>query len=137
MGMYTAIKVKAKIKSPFLEATKNVLKERDFSIFLPLLSSEDQTKLQSYINTDRHEHVFSCVGHSIFSSYEAIPGLVWDLEVEGPSRLEGDVLYVHGSLKNYDQVIQKFVGEILPLISEEIISAEAWYEEGDEPWSLV
>ena len=131
MGMYTGMKVQAVIKNEYVDAMKKVLEDHDFVHLLPVIPQDQVLTLKSYMSLSRHDHVFSLVGSGKFDGYET--GEYWNLEEEGGSRMDGNVLYAFASLKNYDDVIEQFVQTILPIIASNIVLAESWYEESSKP----
>lgn len=133
MGMYTGLKVKAVLKNKFVSPMKKVIENGKFSFLESSMTESELNILKEYTQVERHNHVMSLVGQGTFNNYKNLNQENWDLEGDGPSRVEGNVLLIHGSLKNYDSVIDRFIQDILPIICEKIVYAQSWYEESDTP----
>lgn len=135
MGMYTGYKAQATLKNKFNSIMKDVIKNQDLSLLKPFLNKEENQVLDNFLSLERSSQIFSVVGDTTFNSFDT--NLSWDLEEDGPTRVDGETLFVFSSLKNYNREINIFTSNILPLICSEINEAQLWFCEVDTPLDLL
>ena len=119
MGMYTGLRVKAKIKEEFVKELRKVIVEGESDRFSEPWKNLDFAKFP-FVKR------FSEMGRSSMIPYGAICYMPDSWEYE--NNFENDVWTFCCSLKNYNSEIEVFLKEVLVNIAE-YADAECLYEE--------